>query len=200
MVKTNTITSNTAFDKTAAIAAHKQKKLVKEQYSKKKWGLDLSLEDLALISATYPSAQQYGPKFEKWINHNVGWKNVKSSLGRGDSKLSNKEVYIEQKWNIRTDVGPGGLQHRFWQEIDYYLYGHVDDSDSENITVDMYLLTKEQVIAESKLLNAVPTHGTKAANTLNENVEYSMGVSYGSDDHKRWKDKYKVTLQELKAL
>ena len=64
----------------------------------------------------------------------------------------------------------------------------------------MYLLTKEQVIAESKLLNAVPTHGTKAANTLNENVEYSMGVSYGSDDHKRWKDKYKVTLQDLKAL
>lgn len=192
--------ATTSFNKEAAIAAHKQKKLVKEQYSKKKWGLDLSLEDLALISATYPSAQQYGPKFEKWINHNVGWKNVKSSLGRGDSKIDGREVYIEQKWNIRTDVGPGGLQHRFWQEIDYYLYGHVDDSDSENITVDMYLLTKEQVIAESKLLNAVPTHGTKAANTLNENVEYSMGVSYGSDDHKRWKDKYKVTLQDLKAL
>jgi hypothetical protein len=194
------LTLITSFDKEAAIAAHKQKKLVKEKYSNKTWGLDLSLEDLALISATYPSAQQYGPKFEKWINHNVGWNNVKSSLGRGDSKLKDREVYIEQKWCIRTDVGPGGLQHRFWQDIDYYLYGHVDDSDSENITVDMYLLTKDQVIAESKLLNAVATHGTKVANTLNENVEYSMGVGYGSDDHKRWKDKYKVTLEDLKDL
>jgi hypothetical protein len=191
--------SPTNFDRVAAVAAHKQKKLVKEQYSKKNWGLDLSLEDLALVSATYPSAQQYGPKFEKWINHNLGWKNVKSSLGRGDSKLANKEIYIEQKWNIRTDVGPGGLQHRFWQDIQYYLYGHVDDSDSENITVDMYLLSKEQVIEESKLLNAVPTHGTKDANVLNENIEYSMGVSYGSEDHIRWKSKYKITLEELKT-
>ena len=69
--------SSTNFDKAAAIAAHQQKKIVKEQYSKKHWGLDLSLEDLALVSATYPSAQQYGPKFEKWINHNLGWENVK---------------------------------------------------------------------------------------------------------------------------
>lgn len=195
----------TSFNKLAAIAAHKQKKLVKELYSKKKWGLDLPLEDLALVSATYPSAQQYGPKFEKWINHNMGWKNVKSSLGRGDSviikiNINGKDIYIEQKWSIRTDVGPGGLQHRFWQDVDYYLYGHVDDSDSENITVDLYLLTKDQAIEESKLLNAVPTHGTKAANALNENIEYSMGVAYGSEDHKRWKAKYKVTLDELKAL
>lgn len=190
--------AKTEFDKEAAVAAHKQKKLVKEKYSKKNWGLDLSLDDLALISATYPSAQQYGPKFEKWINHNLGWKGVKSSLGRGDSKIANKEIYIEQKWNIRTDVGPGGLQHRFWQEIDYYLYGHVDDSNSENITVDIYLLNKTQVIAESTLLNAVPTHGTKSANVLNENIEYSMGVSYGSADHKRWKEMYKITLEELR--
>jgi hypothetical protein len=190
--------TGTEFDRAAAIAAHKQKKLVKEKYSKKSWGLDLSLEDLALVSATYPSAQQYGPKFEKWINHNLGWKNVKSSLGRGDSRLPDKEIYIEQKWNIRTDVGPGGLQHRFWQDIDYYLYGHVDDSDSENITVNLYFLTKDQVIEESKLLNAVATHGTKAANTLNENIEYSMGVVYGSQDHTRWKSKYLISLEGLR--
>lgn len=188
----------TTFDRDAAIKAHKQKKLVKEKYSKKNWGLDLSLDDLALVSATFPSAQQYGPKFERWINHNCGWENVKSSLGRGDSKIKNKEIYVEQKWNIRTDVGPGGLQHRLWQNIDYYLYGHVDDSNSDNITVDLYLLTKKQVVDESKLLNAVPTHGTKAANQLNENIEYSMGVKYGSEDHLRWKNKYKITLDELK--
>lgn len=190
----------TEFDRESAIRAHKQKKLVKTQYSKKNWGLDLPLDDLALISATFPSAQQYGPKFERWINHNCGWENVKSSLGRGDSKIKNKNVYIEQKWNIRTDVGPGGLQHRFWQDINYYLYGHVDDSNSDNITVDLYLLTKEQVITESKLVNAQPTHGTKDANKLNENVEYSMGVKYGSTDHRRWKDNYRVTLEDLKNL
>jgi|688.fasta_scaffold177678_2 hypothetical protein len=191
-------TNTTEFDRSAAIAAHRQKKIVKEQYSKKNWGLDLSLDDLALISATYPSAQQYGPKFEKWINHNLGWDGVKSSLGRGDSKVKNKPIYIEQKWNIRTDCGPGGLQHRLWQDIQYYLYGHVDDADSDNITVDLYLLTKDEVIAESKLLNAVPTHGTKAANVLNENIEYSMGVGYKNDDHLRWKNKYRITLEELR--
>ena len=181
----------------------KQKKIVKTKYSKANWGLDLSLEDLALISATYPSAQQYGPKFEKWINHNNGWKRVDSKLGRGDSKIvkaDGKDIYIEQKWNIRTDVGPGGLQHRLWQQIDYYLYGHVDDSVSENITVDIYLLTKEQVVEESQILKAGPTHGTKDANILNENIEYSMGVVYGSEDHQRWKDKYKTTLEDLKKL
>jgi hypothetical protein len=197
MTKTNS-SQETKFDRAAAIAAHKQKKLVKEQYSKKNWGLDLTLNDLALISATYPSAQQYGPKFEKWINYNLGWQSVKSALGRGDSKLPNKEIYIEQKWNIRTDVGPGGLQHRFWQEIDYYLYGHVDDSDSDCITVELFLLSKQQVLEESKILNTVATHGTKSANTLNENVEYSMGVGYNSVDHKRWRDKYKITLENIK--
>lgn len=191
-------TNKTEFDRSAAIAAHRQKKIVKEQYSKKNWGLDLSLDDLALISATYPSAQQYGPKFEKWINHNLGWDGVKSSLGRGDSKVKNKPIYIEQKWNIRTDCGPGGLQHRLWQDIQYYLYGHVDDADSDNITVDLYLLTKDEVVAESKLLNAVPTHGTKAANVLNENIEYSMGVGHKNDDHLRWKNKYRITLEELR--
>jgi hypothetical protein len=54
------------------------------------------------------------------------------------------------------------------------------------------------VVEESKLLNAVPTHGTKAANQLNENIEYSMGVKYGSEDHLRWKSKYKITLDDLK--
>jgi hypothetical protein len=59
-------------------------------------------------------------------------------------------------------------------------------------------LTKDEVIAESKLLNAVPTHGTKAANVLNENIEYSMGVGYKNDDHLRWKNKYRITLEELR--
>jgi hypothetical protein len=193
------MSKNTTFNKEEAIAAHKQKKLIKEQYSKKNWGMDLSLNDLALISATYPSAQQYGPKFEKWINHNLGWSRLKSALGRGDSKTPSGK-YIEQKWGIRTDTGPGGLQHRFWQKIDLYLYGHVDDSDSLNITVDLYLLTKDQALEESKLLGATATHGTKDANILNENVEYSMGVAYGSEDHKRWKEKYMVTFEDLKKI
>jgi hypothetical protein len=197
----------TKFDREAAIAAHKQKKIVKEKYSKRNWGLDLTLDELALISATYPSAQQYGPKFEKWINHNVGWKSVPSKLGRGDSQVpkgtvgntKETDVYIEQKWNIRTDVGPGGLQHRFWQDIDYYLYGHVDDSDSDNIKVDLYLLTKQQVLEEAKLLGSAATHGTKAANKLNENIEYSMSVPYESFHHRRWKDKYLISLEKLKT-
>lgn len=193
----------TEFDREAAIAAHKQKKIVKSQYSHPDWGLDLTLEELALISATYPSAQQYGPKFEKWINTYCGWEKINSKLGEGDSKIVSVNGQIlraEQKWGIRTDVGPGGLQHRLWQPIDYYLYGHVDDSVSENITVDIYLLSKEQVIAESKILKVSATHGTKDANILNENIEYSMGVGYGSSDHQRWKDKYKVTLGDLKKL
>jgi hypothetical protein len=191
---------NTIFNREAAIAAHKQKKLIKKEYSKKDWGMDFPLTELALVSSTYPSAQQYGPKFQKWIEHNVGWVGVKSAEGRGDSRVPGKEIYIEQKWGIRTDCGPGGLQHRFWQEVDYYLYGHVDDTDSENIVVDLYLLTKAQAIEESILLNAVPTHGTKSANVLNENIECSMGVKYNSPDHLRWKTNYKVTLEDLKKL
>lgn len=186
------------FNREAAIAAHKQKKLVKANYSKKNWGLDLSLEELALVSATYPSAQQYGPKFDKWMRNFMNWENVPSKLGKGDSKCKKSGKYIEQKWNIRTDAGPGGLQHRFWQPIDYYLYGHVDDSNSENIKVEIFLLTKEEALNEKTLLNAAPTHGTKEANQLNENVEYSMGVKYESQDHQRWRSKYKITLEDLK--
>lgn len=186
------------FDKQTVINSHKQKKIIKEIYSKKDFGLDLSLEELAIISATYPSAQQYGPKFEKWMNNFMRWESVKSSLGRGDSKISNKDVYIEQKWNIRTDVGPGGLQHRFWQPINYYLYGHVDDSNSDNIIVYLYLLTKEQAEEEAKILKASPTHGTKAVNINNEKVEYSFSVMYNSFHHERWKNKYMIELEKLK--
>ena len=181
------------------LEAHRMKKEIKAEYSKKTFGMDKTLLELAIISATFPSAQQYGPKFEKWINHNVGWDGVPSRLGRGDSVTPSRK-YIEQKWNIRTDKGPGGLQHRFWQDIDYYLYGHVDDSNTDNITVDLFLLTHDQVVEEAKRLKAVPTHGTKNANESNENVEYSMGVKYGSEDHLRWKELYKVELNELKNL
>lgn len=188
------------FDRDAVINTHRQKKQIKAEYSKKGYGLDLSIEDLALISATYPSAQQYGPKMEQWLCNKLGWETVSSAEGRGDVKVKDKEIYIEVKTNIRTDVGPGGLQHRFWQPIDYYLYVHIDDSNSENITVDLYLLTHSQVLEESILVKAVPTHGTKAANSLNENIEYSMGVKYGSSDHLRWKDKYKVSIEDLNRL
>jgi hypothetical protein len=33
---------------------------------------------------------------------------------------------------------------------------------------------------------------------LNENIEYSMGVAYNSEDHVRWKNKYLITLKDLK--
>ena len=69
---------STTFDRDAAIKAHKQKKLVKEQYSKKNWGLDLSLDDLALISATFPSAQQY----RRWVAETAKSKTKKSTLNK----------------------------------------------------------------------------------------------------------------------
>jgi hypothetical protein len=180
-----------------AIQMLKQKQVIKKDYSKKSFGLDLSLQDLAVISAAYPSAQQYGPKFQAWINHNMGWNSVPSHLGKGDSETSNGK-YIEQKWGIRMDCGPGGMQHRFWQDIDYYLYGHIDPTDPDNITVEIFLLTHAEAEEESRLLGARATHGTKDANTSNKHVEVSLKTEYNSDDHKRWRDKYKITLQDLK--
>ena len=82
--------------------------------------LDLPLEDFARISAQV-NGQQYGPGFQKWMQNYFNWTEVDSKLGRGDS-LTSTGKYIEQKWGIRADCGPGAMQVRPWEKNDYYIF------------------------------------------------------------------------------
>ena len=178
----------------------KIKEQAKREYSKKNSSvLDLNLDDFGLESSVWASPQQFGPKAEKWFVKHLGWKSVPKRLARGDLKTPSG-LYIELKTNIRGDVGPGGLQHRMWQEIDYYLYLHIDTHDVENITANLYLLRHDEVVVEIQLTNAGPSHGTKEANNSNKHIEYSISNKYNSEDHLRWKQQYGSTLDNLKAL
>ena len=173
----------------------------KKEYGKKNFGMDMSLSELALVSAAEVNGQQYGPKLANWIMNKFNWKSMASTLGKGDSKTPNG-VVVEQKWSIRDDKF-GAMQARFDQPIDYYLFGHIDPHsfrDESKPPYDIFLMTHDQAEEECKLLKGRPTHGTDSVNQINQITEWSFGPNVGSDDHQRWKDKYKVDFDVLSKL
>jgi hypothetical protein len=188
------------FDREKAFSLIEEKVRYKKKYGKKGWGIDFPLIDFACASAAYASPQQYGPRWQKYMQHQCGWKEVKAELDRGDSLIEKLNLYIEIKAThcYDTKYGPGGLQVRPWQNVNYYLYPWVDAYEpTKNFNVKFYLLTKEENDKELEFFGSI-THGTKSANAVNQNLEYTMRVPKNSKGHKRWDDSYSVEFEELK--
>jgi hypothetical protein len=144
----------------------------------------------SLIS--FKTAQYKAPAFERFLQKKLKWEKISASEDKGDFIIS--EAYVELKTSFTNEAMCLNLrQIRLWQNIDYYLCFFIDDKNlfKKNIA---FKLTKDQMKEEVSIMGGF-THGTKEANALNENSEYSITLRIKEDNEhfKRWKEKYLET-------
>ena len=56
------------------------------------------------------------------------------------------------------------------------------------------------IVGPFTVIGRGPTEESARQDGFRKAIEYSMGVGYNSEDHNRWKSKYKVTLEDLQKL
>lgn len=148
-----------------------------------------------ISTATLP-AQQKAPLGEKFLCKLLDYTPVSSREDRGDAVDKNgkyyefKNSFTNQKQNLNI------RQIRLWQDVDYYYCFYINEEDLDKSV--FFVLTKEEMIEEVTLCGGY-THGTVAANAVNEHSEYSITIPIYNDKNektKRWKEKY--LSQELK--
>lgn len=135
-----------------------------------------SLKDIILMSGYSAFTPQRRTGFiEDKMRSVFEWKTVSASENRGDY-IDKDGRYFELKCsasNGRRSINV--RQVRLWQDIDYYVVMFFDLDNPEYSKV--YMLSKEDMKNEVKL-RGCPTHGTRAANADNRNVEYSITLPY----------------------
>lgn len=136
------------------------------------------------------TAQAKAPLGEKFLCNLLGYTRVSSREDCGDAVDKNGNFYEfknsftnqQQNLNIR--------QIRLWQDVDYYYCFYINEEELEKSV--FFVLTKEEMIEEVALCGGY-THGTVAANAVNEHNEYSITIPIYNDNNektKRWKEKY----------
>ena len=144
----------------------------------------LGFDDVILVSGFSGFTPQERTSFlEEFMCDEFGWKPVSSRLNRGDYIDANGR-YFELKCSASNKNNKIHiLQIRPWQKIDYYIvmYFDLDAPDKSK----MYVLTHDEMLEEVSHIGK-PTHGTKAANAINGNIEYSIHLPIDN----KWDGKY----------
>ena len=136
------------------------------------------------------SPKSYGTKIQNRIIFNNNLEPVKANQNKGDFKK--REHYFEFKTSLLTVTNKianiTGI--RPWQKIEGYYVFIINAKDIENITTYTFYLTKGEMAAELKELNAIPVNGTKKANENNQNLPLRFGLSLSSQAFERWRRNY----------
>lgn len=136
------------------------------------------------------TAQAKAPLGEKFLCNLFGYTRVSSREDCGDAvdeegtyyEFKNSFTNQQQNLNIR--------QIRLWQNVDYYYCFYINEEDLDKSV--FFVLTKDEMIEEVALCGGY-THGTVAANAVNEHNEYSITIPVYNNKNektKRWKEKY----------
>jgi hypothetical protein len=155
------------------------------------FGDDLTEEDF-IKSIILLNPQTYGNRIERRIICEMKGKKVKPSLNKGDMEKNGEFYEIKTSILFNKNNSLNLVQLRLWQNVDYYLcIGY----DLRNFKYKKYsfLLTKEEMIKETKLCKMSSAHGTKKINKKNSNVElrFSLKFSNKNEHFKRWLKNYK---------
>lgn len=148
---------------------------------------EVSLFDIITISGCGLFSPQKRTSFlEAKMKDMFSWTKVKPTEDRGDY-IDCNDKYFELKCSSTNDNNTINiLQIRPWQKVDYYRVVYFDLYEPKNSKA--YILTKEQMFTEVKKIGS-PTHGTKTANALNENIEYSIHLPLNNEWDKLYLDK-----------
>lgn len=137
----------------------------------------------------YRTAQYKAPAFERFLTDGVGWEKVHASEDRGDFIVGGE--YVELKTSFTNEAMNLNLrQIRLWQDVDKYVCIFIDDKNNIENSY-LFELTKAEMEQEVELIGGY-THGTKTANELNINKEYSITIRIKDKNptFERWKENY----------
>lgn len=135
------------------------------------------------------SAQSYGGRIQNYYGRRFKMKKVLAADNRGD--LADTEGrYFEFKFSFtsRAKRNLDVVQIRLHQPIEGYI---VMGSDAaHNFEPAVFVLSKEEMIEECRLLKANSAHGTKSAVAENKTRELRFSLNSEGPDMERWKARY----------
>lgn len=167
--------------------------IAKEKFKQKnKVEEDLGLQDFIMECYIKCSSQSYGPKIEKKIINEFGFKKIAKNLGQGDLEVTEKTLFpffkdfeIGKKMELKvsfltsSDLSYNFIQLRPYEVFDYYLFLTIDCENDFNL--NWFLLNKKDLCGENFKLNVI--HGTKESSSKNVNVEYKLNAKKNSDHY-----------------
>lgn len=129
------------------------------------------------------SSQSRSPIWEKYFREKHGGRKVHKDENRGDIEINGK-FYEFKSSGFNQDGTVNIIQIRLWQNCDYIIQ-YV--ADHETLT---FILTHDEMVLETKLMNARSAHGTKEVIDINQLVELRITLVPDSEDWKRWLENY----------
>lgn len=164
----------------------------------KYYGFELMPQQFFLRCRHLPS-QIWGTRVQAYFCYHFDFEITPSSWDCGDFKthfghdIEFKCSFVDNEINTINCK-----QIRLWQNLDFYLIMEVNFTDYNNITYNLYELTKKEMIEECKLLNALPVANIKEHSTDKSSLGFS--IKKDSQHYKRWQEKYlnkKINIDKI---
>jgi len=156
------------------------------------WNFDEFLKAMYLLTS-----QAYGPRIQTRIINELKWVKIKASQNLGDALAMINNTYYEIKVSLisSSNSSMNLVQIRLWQNVNYLCFWF----DIRTSKFSVYILTHDQMKAETELMMASAAHGTKEANEVNQNVELrlSIKIDENNENFKRWESKYKSNILDF---
>ncbi len=171
------------------ISIYQKFDLLKSQFKKdKQFGFDLMPPQFFLRCRHLPT-QIWGTRIQAYFCYHFDFDITPSSWDCGDFKTHlGKDIEFKCSMVDEEITTINCKQIRLWQDLDYYLIMEIDFTDYQNIKYNLYELTKEQMIEECKILNALPVANIKEHATEKSSLGFS--VKRGTEHYNRWQEKY----------
>jgi hypothetical protein len=185
------MTNNILLEKDIEQAFNSVKIVKQMSKNDKRFGFNYTFDNF-IKTMSLLTPQAYGTRLESYIIEKFGLKRISSTKGLGDFEDTFCNKY-ELKISLLTETNENLnlVQIRTWQDVQGYLCIAIDTRETP-IKLYAFQLTKQQMIDELSIMNATSAHGTKKANTSNQNVELrtSILIKDGDKNFCRWKNKY----------
>ena len=131
------------------------------------------------------TSQSRSPLWERFYIAKHSATKITARSNAGDFVL-NETPYEYKASGFNVDNALHIVQVRLWQKCDYIVQSIQDNK------VYTFRLTHAQMQEEVGMCGASSAHGTPEANRSNKNIEVRFTVIVGSDNWKRWIDRYLI--------
>jgi hypothetical protein len=172
------------------------KELAKEKATNKnKVEEGLIFDDFLAACYVKCSPQSYGPKIEKRVIQEFGFKKIPQKKGEGDLLSSSKNIFphfdfpdgsksefkisflsADKSWNL--------IQLRPYENFDFYVFLLVNPYNL--CSYEWFVIRKDDINNSNFKLNSI--HGTKESNKKNKNIEYKLMVESDSKSYNKLKE------------
>lgn len=171
------------------IDIYKRLDLLKKQFkNNKQFGFNLAPQQF-FLRIRQLKTQIYGLRVQGYFAYHLDFDITPSSWDCGDFKNHlGHDIEFKCSFLDSESQSINVKQIRLWQDLDYYYIMSIDYRDYKNIKYQLFELTKEEMIRECQLMNALPVANTKENHTEKSSLGFT--IKEDTDNYKRWQDNY----------